>query len=200
MPDATNNLNQTISDPSVIAASPTTPPTPPSTDPTTALEEKKEAARLAMEGAEWTAKRETGARTKTAKEELAKLGERLEEIHVEKEKLELDWIGLDDTRRKIRKILEPILIEEKQAETEEAALETEEERVGVPSEKQAVEKKRWAIQDRRQETEKRKWGEEDKMTAIEKTINENTASYRQLLDEEDKLQTRTEQLKAETGA
>ncbi len=182
MPDLTNNQNQ-----------------PAPTAPNPSLEEEKATARLAMEGAEWTAKRETEARVKIAKEELAKLDEQLGKIRIEKERLELDWIGLDNTRRQLRKVLEPILVEEKRIEAEEATLETEEERIGASSDKQVVEKKRWAIQDQRKEIEKRKWVEEEKMTAIEKTINENTARYRQLLDEEDKLQTNTEQLKAESG-
>ena len=177
MPDATNNP----------------------TNSTAELDQKKEQARLAMEGAEWTAKRETDARVKTAKEELAKLDEQLGKIRAEKEKLELDWVALDDARRKIRKVLEPILVEEKKIEAEETALETEEERIGVPSEKQPVEKKRWEVQERRQAVEQKKWVEEDRMIAIEKTINENTTRYRQFLDEEEKLQTKADQLKAEAG-
>lgn len=170
------------------------PATTPAVDEAANLEEKKEIARQAMEGAEWTAKRENEEKTKKTQAAMADLTKRLAEIHTEKEKLELEWISLDDTRRKIRKVLEPILVEEKKIEEEEANLELEEEKAAIPAEKQVVEKKRWAVQDKRKELEQKKWGDEDKMTKIEKTINENTTRYRQLLDEEDKLQTQIDQL------
>lgn len=172
----------------------TTPPTSNSAAKPASLEEKKETARQAMEGAEWTAKREAETHDRAAKEELGQVESKLVGLRQEKEKLELAWIELDDSRRRLRTVIDPLVAEEKKIEAEEATLESEEEKA-LEGDKQVVEKKRQATQDKRRETEQKKWLEEDKLKKIEATITENTTHYRQLLDEEDKLQTRVDQLK-----
>ncbi|MEA1929568.1 MAG: hypothetical protein U9M92_01605 [Patescibacteria group bacterium] len=179
----------------------TTAPTEdkPQDKPESTQEDKRQEAQRAMEGAEWTTKREAETKSRELKNKLSEVGKRLAEIAAEKEKLELAWIDLDNARRQIRTIVDPILAEEKKTEAEEAALEAEEQKIGVASEKQVVEKKRWDVQDKRKEVEKRKWGEEEKLSKIEVTVNENTTLYRQLLDEEDKLHRLEDQLKAEGG-
>ena len=157
----------------------------------------REAARRALEGADWTAKRETEEKTKTAHEELGKLNQRLTEIQSAKEKLELAWIELDGKKRTLRKLIAPFLEEEKKLEEAEAKLETEEAGTGVPESRHGVELKRQAIQTERKTVEDKKWAEEAKVVEIDKQIEENTKKYRALLAEEDAANARLEQLKAE---
>lgn len=161
---------------------------------------KREEARVAMEGPERTAKRERDEQLKqmqTGQEELQK---RLLGIRKEKERLELDWIELDNKRKAIRQVLNPLLDEEKKIETEEADLEAEEAKIGLPQDKRVVEEKRWQVQNHRKELEEKKWTEEDKLIKIEGAIAQNTARYRLLLDEEDQLQTKLDAFKAEEAA
>jgi len=161
---------------------------------------KREEARVAMEGPERTAKRGRDEQLKqmqTGQEELQK---RLLGIRKEKEGLELDWIELDNKRKAIRQVLNPLLDEEKKFETEEADLEAEEAKIGLPQDKRVVEEKRWQVQNHRKELEEKKWVEEDKLIKIEGVIAQNTARYRLLLDEEDQLQTKLDAFKAEGAA
>lgn len=163
------------------------------------LELKRSEAQAALAGREWTEKRERENKTKTLKTESDTLIQKLAEIGKEKEALELHWIELDNQRRAIRAVLNPLLDEEKKVEAEEANLEAEEAKIGLANDKQVVEKKRWVTQDKRKEIEQKKWGEEEKLAKIETTIQTNTIKYRQLLDEEEKLEKRLEQVKLELG-
>jgi dephospho-CoA kinase len=60
-----------------------------------------------------------------------------------------------------------------------------------------VEEKRWAVADERKAVEQKKWSEEEKLVKVDKVIEDNTTAYRKLLDEEDKIVTRLEQIKSE---
>lgn len=157
----------------------------------------RQQAREAMEGAERVARREAEAKAKTLNEETTHLEQRLGEIAGEKEKLELAWLDLDNARRVIHQRLNLIVAEEKRIEEEETALESEEGRIGVGTERQGVEKKRWGAQEHRRQVEEKRWQEENQLTQIEKTIGENTQKYRVLLEEEDKQQAELEKLKTE---
>lgn len=160
-------------------------------------ESKREEARVAMQGPEWTAKREQEEKTKELEAEQGALNKRHQEITAEKEQLELLWVDLDDKRKTIRRVLNPILDEEKKTEAEEADLEAEEAGVGVPTEKHKVEEKRWVVQTKRRDIEQKKRAEEEKLTKIEQEIEANTKKYRGFLNEEDQIQTKLAQLKAE---
>lgn len=161
---------------------------------------KRNEAQAALAGAKWTEKHERETRAKTLQSELDSFGARVAEIAKEKEKLELAWIELDNQRRSIRTILNPILNEEKKVETEEIALEIEEGKTGLAADKQIVEKKRWLVQDKRKAIEQKKWEEEDKLAKIEQTIQEDTNRYRVLLDEEEKASKEIEQRKLELAS
>lgn len=161
------------------------------------LSQKRAEAQAALAGSEWTAKHEREAKAKTLKEENNTLTKKLAEISKEKETLELEWIALDNQRRAIRTVLNPLLDEEKKIETEEAALEAEEAKIGLAADKQVVEKNRWITQDKRKEVEEKKWTEEEKLAKIEATIQANTTKYRAILDDEEKTDKRLEQLKLE---
>lgn len=169
---------------------------PPSDIKTNSEADKREAARRALEGAEWTEKRAEQEKLRTAKEQSAALEKRLGEIRAEKEKLELAWIDLDEKRKAIRAILLPIMDEEKKIEEEEAKLEAEESATGVPESRHEVEAKRWPIQDQRKAIEQKKWVEEEKVVAIDKVIEANTKKYRTLLEEEDRQMAELDKLKA----
>ncbi len=169
----------------------------PETEVKTETRDKRSEAQAALAGAEWTEKRERESRTKTLQTEIAEITKRLAETAKEKEKLELSWIELDNQRRTVRTVLNPLLDEEKKVETEEIALEIEEGKTGLAADKQVVEKKRWVVQDKRKEIEQKKWNEEEKLAKIESTIQENTTRYRAILDEEEKVGKQLEQLKLE---
>lgn len=158
---------------------------------------RREQARRALEGAEWTTKRESEERAKTIQEKIATAEKKLAEVRGQKEKLELAWVDLDDQKKSVRLVLNPILDEEKKLEAEEAALETEEAASGVPESKHATEIKRWPIQEKRQAIEKQKWSQEEKIIALDQTIEANTKAYRLLLEEEDKLAAELDKLRLE---
>lgn len=161
------------------------------------LATRREEARVAMEGPERAAKRERTEQLKQINVDEEKYKDRLAKIRSEKEQLELAWTELDNNRKAVRKILNPLLDEEKKIEAEEASIEAEEASIGLPKDKRAVEEKRWQIQGRRKELEEKKWAEEEKIAKVEDVISQNTTRYRQLLDEEDQLQAQLDELKAE---
>lgn len=160
--------------------------------------ERLEEARRALEGAERTEKRQQTEHAQALKVEFEEIEKQLAEIQQQKEKLELAWVDLDNQKKAIRVVLNPLLDEEKKWETSEAQLETEEASTGVPASRHEVEVKRWQTQEQRKNAEQKKWTEEEKVIAIDKIIEENTKQYRQLLTAEDKLVARLEQLKTQT--
>lgn len=157
--------------------------------PEPSLEEKLQAAKLAMEGPEYTAKREAREREEIVKSQHDKIEARLKEISKQKELLESQWIELDDKRNVIKQALSPLLEEETKAEQAESALEESEKASVVSSDRQKIEQSRYEIQATRRKIEEGKWGLENEITTIEAAIEKNTAEYRVLLDEEDKLHT-----------
>jgi hypothetical protein len=165
--------------------------------PQSNLDEKRAEAQAALAGAEWTAKHEKELKEKGLEGEEAEIQAKLATNNKSKETFELSWIELDNQRRAIRTVLNPLLDEEKKIETQEVDLEAEEAKIGLAADKHKVEEKRWAVQAKRQEIEKQKWAEEEKLAKIEATIQDNTTKYRALLDEEEKLHQRLEQLKLE---
>ena len=167
--------------------------------PEALFERKREEARAAMEGPEWTEKRERGEREKESRGERVTLELELATIATQKEKLELDWIALDDQRKIIRASLAPILEKEKLAENEEARLELEEAKTGLPQPKQGIEKERWAAQDKRRQAEEEKWGLQEKLFKLEQAIESNTQKYRTLLDQEEAAKTKLNTLQALAG-
>lgn len=161
------------------------------------LNKKLAEAREALAGSEWTAKQQRDTKNQALVAEQQRLEARLAQLTKQKEALELAWIELDNGRKGVHQVLDPILAEEKKVEEEEAALEAEEAKIGIPTEKHAVEEKRWAVAEERKAVEQKKWGEEEKLVKVDKIIGDNTAEYRKLLDEEDTITTRLEQIKTE---
>ncbi len=159
----------------------------------------RQAARQALEGPEHEAWRQQTEKGQALKDEQAAGEKRLAEISKQKEELELGWIDLDNQRQARRTVLKPILEAEKTVETEEGALETEEAKIGLVADKHLVEEKRWAVGAKRQALERQRWLEEEKVIKLEQVIEVHTAKYRGLLDEEDKLRARLEQIKNELG-
>lgn len=149
------------------------------------LEQKRRAARQAMEGPEWTAKREHEEKEKKVSETRGQVEKRLKEAAQKKETLELEWVKADDRRKIINDQLAPILAREKQIEETESGLELEEAKAVNPQDKQVAEKKRQQTQTERQETERAKWEWQEKLWQLDKVIEVNTTKYRALLDEED---------------
>jgi hypothetical protein len=173
-------------------------PAPANPTPTPLVDDdavRREQARRALEGADWTTKRETEERAKTIQEQITSAENKLAEIRGQKEKLELAWVDLDDRKKSIRLILNPLLDEEKKLEAEETALETEEASIGIPESKHAIEIKRWPLQEKRKEIEQKKWQEEEKIIAIDQSVESNTKAYRSLLEEEDKLMAELDKLR-----
>lgn len=149
------------------------------------LEQKRLAARQAMEGPDWTAKREREEGDKKNAAAAEQLKKSLAEIDQQKTALELEWVKLDDQRKVIRAQLAPVLEREKQAEAMETGLELEEAKTVLAQDKQVIEKKRQTAQAARQEAEKDKWGYQEKLWQLERVIETNTVKYRALLDRED---------------
>lgn len=153
--------------------------------PEDALETKRLEARTAMEGPEWTAKRERETRERQITSEKTRLEQLLANLDKQKETLELEWIKLDDQLQILREKLAPILEREKQAEEAEAKLELDEAKTVLAKDKQEIERKRQTIQETRQAAEKEKWVLQEKVWQIESVIEANIVKYRARLDEED---------------
>lgn len=173
----------TINSTGVSAPAPTAEKSEPS------LDEKLRAAKLAMEGPQYTAKREAREREETVKAKHEKIEARLAQIAGDKEKLEIQWIELDEKRSVIKQALTPLLEEERKAEDAEAALEEQERASVVAPERQQIEQRRYETELTRRKIEEGKWGLENEITQLEKQIEENTTQYRALLDEEENLHT-----------
>lgn len=161
----------------------------PSVEPSTTqtLEEKLRAAKLAMEGPQYTAKREARERDEVVKAKHEQIEARLAEIAKEKERLETQWIELDEQRGAIKQALAPLLEEEKKAEDAEAAFEEQERTSVTTSERQQIEQRRYETQATRRKIEEGKWSLENEIAKFDTQIEGNTAQYRVFLDEEEKL-------------
>lgn len=168
-------------------AVPTAPqdPTAPAAEPS--LDEKLRAAKLAMEGPQYTAKREAREHDEVLKAKHEQIDARLAEIAKEKEKLEIQWIELDEQRSAIKQALAPLLEEEQKAEEAETALEEQERTSVVAGERQQIEQRRYEVQATRRKIEEGKWGLENEIGKFDTQIEANTAQYRVFLDEEEKL-------------
>ncbi|MEK7552559.1 MAG: hypothetical protein AAB505_00400, partial [Patescibacteria group bacterium] len=92
----------------------------PNTRPEETFEDKRRAAQLAMEGPDWTAKREQATKEKQTSQEKIVLEEKLKELAGQKEVLELAWIKLDSQRKIIREAVTPIIERHNPAEEAEA--------------------------------------------------------------------------------
>lgn len=159
------------------------------------IEERLEAARLAMEGPERSAGRIKRQTEEKVNEETAELSEEKDVLDKKKEKLELAWIDLDAKRGVLKKDLDPILAEEEKIESEDKSAETAEEVAGLPAQKQAAEKTRQEKDVARKAVEEKKWVIQDKIAKLEGQIDENTKQYQTLLDEEEKILTKIDELK-----
>ncbi|MEK7585214.1 MAG: hypothetical protein AAB455_01740 [Patescibacteria group bacterium] len=162
--------------------------------PEESLEAKRLEAKAAMEGPEWTAKREREEKVAQVTSERGQVEKSLSDLTRQKEALELEWVRLDDERKIMREKLAPVLERERQTEEAEAKLELEEAKATIPQDKQAVEKKRQVIQATRREVEQEKWVHQEKLWKVENVIETNTVKYRALLDQEDELKKRLNSL------
>lgn len=167
-------------------------PPPPSAE--TAIKQRIADAQAAMAGPERVAQWEQEEKTKSAKAERGELEKKLRKIEEQKDKMELGWIAWDDKRRTLSTTLRPILDEEKKLEEEETKLELEEAKTVVPTEKKAVEEKRWQSQTKRRTLEEQKWKIEANLAEIEKGVGEETKKYQDLLNEEDALKSRLQEI------
>lgn len=171
---------------------PTITAIPPSTDAD--LEAKIRAAKLAMEGPDYTAKREAREREEVIRAKHEEIEKQLNDLAQKKEVLEVAWIELDEKRTRLKTALAPLLEEEGKVEAEESALEEKEKITVGASDRQAVEKRRFEVQSRRRKVEEAKWGLENQIVDIEKQIDQNTTEYRTLLDSEETLHTELDSL------
>lgn len=151
------------------------------------LEEKLRAAKLAMEGPQYTAKREAREHDEIVKAKHEQIENRLAEIAKEKEVLETQWIELDEQRAAIKQALAPLLEEEQKTEEAEATLEEQERSAVTTPERQQIEQHRYEAQTTRRKIEEGKWSLENEIGKFDKQIEENTSKYRVFLDEEEKL-------------
>ncbi len=163
------------------------------------LDDKLNAARLAMEGPERAAKREAREQSELLRTERESIKERLASIAKEKEKLELSWIMLDEKRASIRQSLMPLIGEEKKIELEESALEEKERINVVATERQEIEKERYETQKKRRAIEEKKWKIENTLSGDEAELDVTAKSYQTLLDEEESLFRKIDALGKETS-
>ncbi|MBI3633757.1 MAG: hypothetical protein HY226_05720 [Candidatus Vogelbacteria bacterium] len=171
------------------------------TDEEKELEEKKKQAMLAMEGEEGRLHRESLERKKQEEElkaklqdERTKLQQELERLSGEKEKLELKWVELNETKAPLEKNLEPIVAQATKVEQEESDIEKKEHSTNDPAERQTTEKMRWEVDDRRRSVEKDRWRLEDEIGKIDAIIKSNSEKYQVLLTEEEKVERRLEEI------
>ncbi|PIR45419.1 MAG: hypothetical protein COV09_01495 [Candidatus Vogelbacteria bacterium CG10_big_fil_rev_8_21_14_0_10_50_13] len=167
------------------------PPVPPT------LEEKREEAKRELAGPELAAKMEHEAKVRALKAERATINSKLEEIAKQKEKHELDWIRLDEKRKQIKDNLKPITDKEAELETKEDQLEENEDQMPLPAERQKIEGERWQVASERHQAEEEKWQVENKLMDTDKKIDVDTKEYRAILNEEDKLGERLDQIETE---
>jgi len=161
------------------------------------IQEKLEAARVAMEGPDRSAERIKRQTEAKVEEETAELSEEKAELDKKKEKLEIAWIDLDSKRGVFKKELDPILAEEEKIENEDKSAQTEEEATALPAQKQVAEKKRQEKDTARKAIEEKKWVIQDKIAKLEVQIEENTKQYQTLLDDEEKILQKIDELKKE---
>ncbi len=153
-------------------------------------------ARLAMEGPAYTAKREERETKEQVAEEKSKLSIRLQEIAEKKAALEETWIAIDSQRGEVKKQLEPLVKKEEEIEANEGQVEVEEKNTGLPQQKQQLEKRKWLLEDERRKLEEARWILDEKLSKIEAEIEANTTEYRKLLDEEEEIYSKLDQLSA----
>lgn len=168
----------------------------PTTEPKMEITERVTAARAAMAGPERLAREAEALNRQTARRELEEIKNRLNKISKEKEALELNWIHADDKRRALALKLTPLLDEEKKWEEEESKIELAEAKSGLPAEKQKFESDRWLVQEKRRAAEEKKWAVQKDLAQVETLIEGDTKKYRDLLDEEDRLKKKEEELSA----
>ncbi len=156
-----------------------------------------ERARLSMEGPERTLRRERSETEDKVETERKKLEDKLGLLNKGKEKYEINWVVLDNKQSELKKLLDPIKVEEDKIELEEERLESQEHTTSDVLERQNIEKKRWAIQDQRKEIEKQKWSLEDKILVTVKELEKNTIEYQKLLDEEEGTRRKIDNLEYE---
>ncbi len=171
------------------------PPPPPKT-----IVEKREEAAVAMQGPELAAKHETENHARSLKAERATIKARLEEIAKIKEQYELAWVKLDEQRAMIKTELTPLTTKEQEAESKEDKLEADEDSQALAKERRVVEEERWQAQTERHQIEQGKWQVEEKLMSAEDKIEQETKAYRAILDEEDKLLTRLDQIEDDLNA
>lgn len=164
--------------------------------PTSDSSDPRTKARLAMEGAVYTAKREEREKKEDIAEEKQKLETELGEIAQKKAVLEDNWINLDRQRNEIKKKLDPIIQKETETETTEAQVETEEKNTGLAQQKQQLEKRKWLLEDERRKLEESRWVLDEQLSKIEEAIESNTNQYRQLLNKEEEIYSGLDQLNA----
>ncbi|MFA6476364.1 MAG: hypothetical protein WCV68_03000 [Candidatus Paceibacterota bacterium] len=155
--------------------------------PLVSREEKVRKAKIAMEGLDRTVRREATEKEEEASEEKQQLNRLLLSLDHEKELLELTWVNLDDKRTGLKKVLEPILLQEDAIQSEENQEEGQEDTTVTPKEKHEVEQKRWQTQEKRRAIEEEKWLVEEKITKIEDQIGEVKKKYQNLLNQEEEI-------------
>jgi hypothetical protein len=155
--------------------------------PVISREEKVRKAKIAMEGLDRTVRREATEKEEEASEEKQQFNRLLLSLDHEKELLELTWVNLDDKRTGLKKVLEPILLQEDAIQSEENQEEGQEDTTVTPKEKHEVEEKRWQTQEKRRGIEEEKWLVEEKITKIEDQITEVKKKYQNLLNQEEEI-------------
>jgi len=199
------NLNATAPDPQTNASAATTKRTPKQAlgpeATETEFERKRKEAMLAMEGDEGRLRRERAEQRKKEEEimsqvsvEKAGLTRRLSEIARQKEELETKWMQYSDKKAPLDARLAVLVEQEVRVESDGEKINQEEHNTVDPKVRQEIEKKRWENDDLRRKIEKEKWDIEDKTSNLTKFMEENKLAYQKVLDEEDQIARRVDEI------
>lgn len=113
------------------------------------------------------------------------LRERIAEIGKLKESIEMNWIVLNEKKKRIGESLAPVLSRERELEEKKRGIETKEASASGPAARHQIESERWGIERERRKVEEERWKFEQEIEDIKRPMRELGAKYQKLLEEEE---------------
>jgi hypothetical protein len=129
----------------------------------------------------------------TAEEDARLLKKQLDIFEKKKEPLELQWITLNENRKKIIQELENIGHSEQALEDKISQLEIKEE-TSAGNERHTYEVERWSSEEKRRSLEKTRWQYEDELEKMSELLKKLKSDYQVLLSEEKRIEQRISEL------
>jgi len=123
----------------------------------------------------------------TAQEDKELLKKQLEFFEKKKEPLELQWVTLNENRKKIIQELENIEHSERALEDKISQLEIKEE-TSAGDERHGYEAERWGSEQKRRDLEKRRWQYEDELEKMAEILKKLKSDYQVVISDEKRVE------------